>query len=107
MSASILSCLGLSLTTTTYVGLILSILKIVGFLKFIELIYRVIWTVRRNLRSTEYLTERYGKGSWALITGGSDGIGLAMGKELARLNFNIIIVARTEAKMREAEKQIK
>jgi len=34
------------------------------------------------------------KGSWAVVTGGSDGIGLAMCKKLAKEGFNIVIVAR-------------
>ena len=37
--------------------------------------------------------------SWAVITGGSDGIGLAMAKKLAREGFNICIVARNADKM--------
>jgi len=53
-------------------------------LKFLELLYRLIWTIKRQIRTTDYLTERYGKGSWAVVTGGSDGIGLEICKELAR-----------------------
>ena len=40
--------------------------------------------------------------SWAVVTGGSDGIGLEMCKYLAREHgFNIAMVARNEAKMIE------
>jgi 17beta-estradiol 17-dehydrogenase / very-long-chain 3-oxoacyl-CoA reductase len=63
-------------------------------------------TFVRNMRTTEHLTARYGKGSWALVTGGSDGIGLAMSKELARRHFNIVIVGRNKEKMAEAAKKI-
>jgi len=46
------------------------------------------------------LHERYGRKterSWALVTGASDGIGLAMCKVLAAEHgFNIIMVARSE-----------
>lgn len=35
-------------------------------------------------------------GSWAVVTGASDGIGLAMCKKLAREGFNICMVARNE-----------
>ncbi len=40
------------------------------------------------------LVDRYGGDSWALITGGSDGIGLGFAQELAKLGFNICIIAR-------------
>jgi len=49
------------------------------------------------------LHARYGKKSeksWALVTGASDGIGLAMCKVLAAEHgFNIIMVARSEEKL--------
>lgn len=45
-------------------------------------------------------------GSWAVITGGSDGIGLAMCKNLARQGYNICIVARNEQKMQEKLNEI-
>lgn len=45
------------------------------------------------------LSERYGAGSWAVVTGGSDGIGKAFCFALAKEGFNIAIVARTISKM--------
>lgn len=45
--------------------------------------------------------------SWALVTGGSDGIGLAMAKKLAKEGFNIIIVARSEKKINEKLEEIR
>jgi short-subunit dehydrogenase len=42
-----------------------------------------------------------GDASWAIVTGGSDGLGLAMAKKLAREGFNICIVSRTEKKINE------
>ena len=41
------------------------------------------------------------KRSWAVVTGGSDGIGLAMCKDMAKQGFNICIIARNEAKINE------
>lgn len=48
---------------------------------------------RRNL------SNRYGHGSWAVVTGASDGIGKEFCFELAKLGFNIALVARNEKKM--------
>ena len=38
------------------------------------------------------LQSRYGKGSWALITGAGQGIGESWAKELAKKNFNLVLV---------------
>ena len=43
--------------------------------------------------------QKYGKGTWAFITAGSDGIGKGIALELAKMGFNLIIVARTESKL--------
>ena len=45
------------------------------------------------------LAERYGPGSWALITGASDGLGKAFAEELARHGFNLVLVSRTQSKL--------
>ena len=44
------------------------------------------------------LSSRYGKGSWALITGASNGLGREYAFELAREGFNIILMGRNQAK---------
>jgi 17beta-estradiol 17-dehydrogenase / very-long-chain 3-oxoacyl-CoA reductase len=45
------------------------------------------------------LNEVYGKNSWALITGASEGIGRAFALDLARQGFNVAIAARREEKL--------
>ena len=40
------------------------------------------------------LAERYGPGSWALITGASDGLGKAFAEELARQSLSEILCLR-------------
>ncbi|XP_073822521.1 hydroxysteroid dehydrogenase-like protein 1 [Musca autumnalis] len=50
------------------------------------------------------LTERYGK--WAAITGSTDGIGRAYARELARIGFNIVLIARNEERLKQTANEI-
>jgi hypothetical protein len=45
--------------------------------------------------------------SWALVTGASDGIGLATCKELAKRGFNIILLARNAEKLQKTADDVK
>ena len=55
----------------------------------------------------DHLTRYGGKGTWALVTGASDGIGLEFCRQLAKEGFNICLVSRTKSKMEAAiEKHI-
>eukprot|EP00347_Sterkiella_histriomuscorum_P006094 403354090 len=85
---------------------IINIFWFFGIIKLLELALRAFWFIRRQLRTTDHLPVKYGKGSWAIVTGGSDGIGLEFAKELARLGFNIVLVSRTQEKLQKAKKQI-
>ena len=52
--------------------------------------------------------DKYGNpGSWAMVTGGSDGIGLEYCHYLAKLGWNILMVSRNEKKMQEKLQEIK
>ena len=44
---------------------------------------------------------------YILLTGASSGIGLHMAKQLAAKNFNLILVARTEDKLRQLKNDLK
>jgi len=45
--------------------------------------------------------------AWAVVTGGSDGIGLGLCRNLAKLGFNICIVSRNLQKINERLELIK
>lgn len=47
----------------------------------------------------DFMTTYRGQGSYALITGGSDGIGLGFTEQFALRGFNCVILARTESKL--------
>lgn len=45
------------------------------------------------------LAARYGRGSWVLITGASDGLGKAFAHQLAQAGFNLLLISRTQQKL--------
>ena len=42
---------------------------------------------------------RYGEGTWAVVTGASDGIGAEYSLHLARQGFNLVLISRTKSKL--------
>ncbi|RAK99218.1 ketoreductase [Aspergillus ibericus CBS 121593] len=46
------------------------------------------------------------KGSWAVVTGASDGLGKEFALQLARANFNILLVSRTASKLETLGEEI-
>ena len=46
------------------------------------------------------------KGQWALVTGSSEGIGLAIADELAAHGINVMLVSRSSAKLAKAAQQL-
>lgn len=62
---------------------------------------------RYVLRPSKNLFKTYGiKGAWAVVTGGSAGIGQAYAIELAKAGFNILLIARNEGRLGEARELI-
>lgn len=53
------------------------------------------------------LEKRYGKGSWAVVTGATGGIGEAFCRQLAQLGFNIVLVGRSKESLVESENRVK
>lgn len=53
------------------------------------------------------LKDRFGKGSYVVITGTTAGIGRSLAKDFAKLGFNIIQISRDKKKLDEVEKELK
>ena len=49
----------------------------------------------------------YGTHSYAVVTGGSEGIGLALAKQLAKRGFNLVLVARSKDKLSAAKYELR
>jgi 17beta-estradiol 17-dehydrogenase / very-long-chain 3-oxoacyl-CoA reductase len=75
----------------------------VGVGTLLYFLYLIVNFVLTNFVLTSYDLSKYGagKGGWALVTGSSDGIGKCYAEELAKEGFNLILVSRTESKLRE------
>lgn len=83
------------------------ILMAFGLHRLADLFFRNIRFLYTNLmRQPHDLKDRYGHGSWCLVTGGSDGIGLGFAVEFARIGFNVCMISRTVDKLLAAEKEV-
>lgn len=58
------------------------------------------------LRPGTKLGSRYGKGTWAVVTGASDGLGKCFSKEIAKQGLNVVLVSRTESKLKAVAEEI-
>lgn len=77
-------------------------LAVVGGIWFVIAISSCVWTFIRLLLPRKDLIYDYGENTWAVITGASDGIGLAFAKELANEKFNICLMGRNRKKLEAA-----
>ena len=88
--------------------IITAIIVFVGILKLMRWVFHTSKFIKRNFFTKGLdLFKRYdGENSWAVVTGGSDGIGLEMSRRFARLGFNVCLIARTLSKLESAEKEL-
>lgn len=83
-----------------------TIISYLSYLIILKIIVQLGWFIYKRFRPRKDHLAKYGRGSWALVTGGSDGIGKAISEELAKIGFNILLVARTESKLSAISKEI-
>lgn len=72
-----------------YFGFLWIFYSLIQFLRFLYL----------HLRPSSLSLYHNGQSSWALVTGASDGIGLAIARELASHNFNVVLHGRNPSKL--------
>mmetsp|Transcript_13376 Transcript_13376/g.16977 ORF Transcript_13376/g.16977 Transcript_13376/m.16977 type:complete len:100 (+) Transcript_13376:12-311(+) len=82
--------------------LVVPLAYVIGSIKLFFVVFELLVMLnKRKFRTRMDHLKRYGgKGTWALVTGASDGIGLEFCKQLARSGFNICLVSRAESKMK-------
>ena len=79
----------------------LILLALIGFITFFRQFLALVRIFFVSLTSLRHFPAKYGKGSWVIITGSTDGIGLGFAFELAKLGFNIVLIARNAEKLRK------
>lgn len=58
------------------------------------------------LRPNTNLPVRYGKGTWAIVTGATSGIGREYAIELAKQGFHIVLIARTKENLQQLSQEL-
>jgi len=85
-------------------------LEILGAIVLISIFFNYFSTFLYKLICLPFkkpLIQRYGANSWAIVTGGSDGIGKGFCEELAKDGFNIVLMARNKEKLENVAKDLK
>ncbi|XP_015572179.1 very-long-chain 3-oxoacyl-CoA reductase-like protein At1g24470 isoform X2 [Ricinus communis] len=83
----------------------LPIVSFLGFLSLLNYSFTLLnWVYKTVLRQPKNLKENYG--SWALITGATDGIGKAFAFQLAKQGLNLILVSRNLNKLKTVSSEI-
>ena len=67
--------------------------------RLVMLLYRAMYGVKAT-------PLRYGEGSWAVVTGSTDGIGKECARYLAHAGFNIVLVSRSLEKLNATAKEL-
>lgn len=87
---------------------IFSLIEFLGWLGLLRVIYELynflVYTFLAKKRSD--LLSTYGEGSYAVVTGSTDGIGLGYAKALAEAGFNLVCISRNAEKLKEKEREI-
>ena len=79
----------------------------IGAFYVIRWFVRFAKTIQQIYFGTKVTPERYGpKGSWAVVTGSTDGIGKAFAMELASRGFNIVLISRNIDKLNSTAKEV-
>lgn len=81
-----------------------AIVLVIAVLKVARWLWQYLWLPLQN--PGPCLAKRYGFGSWALITGASDGLGKSFAQELARYGFNLILISRTPEKLSRLQTEL-
>ena len=78
----------------------------IGIASSLKLLYDLFDFISLHLRSSSISRYHHGDSTWAIVTGASDGIGLAFAQELSRRGFNIVLHGRNPLKLADCQARL-
>jgi 17beta-estradiol 17-dehydrogenase / very-long-chain 3-oxoacyl-CoA reductase len=81
-----------------------AILLVIAVVNVVRWLWQYMWLPQQ--KQGPRLAKSYGRGSWVLITGASDGLGKAFAQELAQYGFNLLLVSRTQEKLSRLQTEL-
>ena len=94
----------MTLDTLFLLQIIGAILVVMAVANVARWLWKYLWLPRQTQGAR--LAQRYGRGSWVLITGASDGLGKVFAQELARYGFNLLLISRTQEKLSRLQAEL-
>eukprot|EP00245_Coleochaete_scutata_P007575 TRINITY_DN23034_c0_g1_i1.p1 TRINITY_DN23034_c0_g1~~TRINITY_DN23034_c0_g1_i1.p1 ORF type:complete len:330 (+),score=54.70 TRINITY_DN23034_c0_g1_i1:69-1058(+) len=90
--------------STPFTEVILVVLAALGFMRLVRFTSQLLFGLWVTFLRSGKDVRKYG--SWAIVTGATDGIGKGFAKELAKKKVNVVLVSRTESKLVEVSKEL-
>lgn len=91
-------------TGTLFFALLGAACLVITLMKVGRWVWQYAWLTRGP--QGPRLADRYGRASWVLITGASDGLGRAFAQEFAQHGFNLLLVSRTQEKLSRSKAEL-
>ena len=86
------------------ISCIISLIGTVLLIQYLRDVFYSLWVL--FIAKPLDLGELYGKKSYAIITGGSKGIGIGFARELAKRNFNLVLISRNKDDLQSAKEDL-
>lgn len=74
----------------------------IGLLGIIYFLAKLLYSIYRNVFFYDQIVDFTSCGKWAIVTGGSDGIGLAYATELAQRGLNLVLISNAQRDLERA-----
>ena len=85
---------------------LIGLLTVSYFLAYKPIVWLLKWLTNYFTNSSDKLL-RPVNGEYAIVTGATDGIGLEYAKQLADRGYNLLLISRTESKLKNVVERLK